>query len=101
MITDTSLNQYETLIYSSQKHLSGYKQTYIRHILPEENFMTGLGIVIACVLETVASVPWRLTRESDCGCLFCSFTPVALRPPCVRCDVTAVFKYPELPPAIV
>ena len=53
--------------------------------------MTGLGIVIACVLETVANVPCRLTIDTGCDCLFCSFTPAAFRPPCVRCDVTAVF----------
>lgn len=64
---------------------------YIRHILPEENLMTGLGMVMVCVLATVANVPDRFTMDSDGGCLFCSLTPVALTPPCVRCDVTAVF----------
>jgi hypothetical protein len=64
---------------------------YIRHILPEENLMTGLGIVMVCVLATVANVPGRFTIDSECGCLFCSLAPVAFTPLCVRCDVTAVF----------
>jgi hypothetical protein len=93
MIIISYLKQYKTIYVLLSRTPVGVQVMIlkIRHILPEENLMTGLGMVIVCVLATVANVPGRFTIDSDCGCLFCSLTPVAFTPPCARCDVTAVF----------